>query len=204
MFSCTNSRKEDQALSNIIDSTQKVDSNSGKQSEIIHIDTFLFHPTGYKDISRFYDTTISGIALNDCDKITGLFGDQITLLPDNEDDFPRIEIVNKDSSQMLTMYMHNGNASCYFSVYQVEYMHSDYKFAQNPFKLSKGKFVSGRGIALGMTMSELKKIFGEPNEMVVEERLNKLSYQEYDGLYFSDYYFQKNRLVKFRFGYEYP
>jgi hypothetical protein len=167
------------------------------------VDTFINHPTGYKDISKFQDTTINGIKFNDCDTIDKLFGDKFELLPDI-DDLPAIQILNADKTQLLTMYMWNGSAKCDFSQFQVEYASKRKKYYQAPFTLDTKSFFSGRNIYLGVAASELKKRIGQPNEVRTENGIQILSYQEYNNLYFGDYYFRDGKLIKFRFGEEYP
>lgn len=166
-------------------------------------DTIILHPDGYKNISGFYDSSINGIEFNDCDTITRLFGDSFKLLPDN-DDLPSLQIINKSKTQLLTMYMWNGNAECDFSQYQVEYCLATLKFLQKPFILPSEKFITSRDICLGITISALKKRIGEPSLIEKDNELIVYSYQQFDDLYFADYYFKNDTLVKFRFGNEYP
>jgi hypothetical protein len=186
-----------------IDKTAGVDTTVRKKSGPPLPDTFILHPTGFKDISKFRDTTINGIRFDDCDTITELFGNNFKLLPDI-DDLPALQILNSDKTQLLTMYMWNGNAKCDFSQYQIEYNRGTIKFIQKPFVLDTKSFISVRKISLGITQNELKAKIGQPNEIKIESGLTILSFQEYSDLYFADYYFKGNRLIKFRFGEEYP
>lgn len=191
-------------------------SNKEEKSSIdtvAHIDTFntavpvqdtrILNPTGYKEISLFYDTTINNIKFNDCDTIEKLFGKNYKLLPDI-DDLPSIQIFNYDKSQLLTMYMWNGSSKCDFSQFQVEYTLTNTRYLQKPFKLDIDNFKSGKNIYLGITSSQLTSKIGKPNEQRQEDGLSILSYQQYNDLYFADYYFKGNKLIKFRFGNEYP
>ncbi|MFT3748368.1 MAG: hypothetical protein QM768_08635 [Agriterribacter sp.] len=203
-FSCnSNSGGKEKSLSDI---THDIDSPALKKTAVdddLNPDTYILHPSGYENISAFFDTAVNGIRLNDCDTIEKLFGDKYELLPDT-DDLPAIQIFNEDKSQLLTMYMFNGSSKCDFSQFQVEYIFRNSKYLQTPFKLGIDIFKSGKGIYLKMTTSQLISKLGKPNEIRNERGCKVLSYQEYKGLYFADYYFKNNKLVKFRYGYEYP
>jgi hypothetical protein len=206
LVACSNhSHKTDTATASDSGNTLAIDTIgvSKKTGSLDSVPPYINHPTGYKDISKFEDNAINGIRLNDCDTITKLFGENIKLLPDI-DDLPSLQILNMNKSQMLTMYMWNGSARCDFSQYQVEYAPVKHKFIQRPFILNVESFISGRNITLGMTQKELKMKIGEPNETSSENGDSILSYQEYNNLYFGDYYFRKGKLIKFRFGNEYP
>ena len=193
----------DKEIKSNTDTLTKIDTTLKKTGSDDSQDVYILHPTGVKDISRFYDTTINDIKLNDCDTIKKLFGDNYNLLPDI-DDFPAIQVFNRNESQLLTMYMHNGSWKCDFSQYQVEYTPAKIKFIQKPFKLELDSFKSGNNLYLGMNLSQLKSKIGEPNETRKEDGYTIFSYQQYNDLYFADYYFKKDKLLKFRFGFEYP
>lgn len=200
-FSCKSDDGEKEK--SLGDTIPYVDTLLLKKTLVSDPDIFIMHPTGYKDISTFLDSTINGIAFNDCDTIRKLFGDTYELLPDI-DDLPGIQIFNKDQSQLLTMYMFNGSSKCDFSQFQVEYAYSKARYLQKPFNLKIHFFKSGKGIYLGMTSAQLISMFGKANEIKQEKGFEILSYQQYNGLYFGDYYFKNKKLVKYRFGDEYP
>jgi hypothetical protein len=203
-FSCNNKRKSsDEEIQLVIDTASYVDTISKINVSAAIPDTFILHPIGYKDISQFYDTTINGIKLNDCDTIVKLFGDHYKLLPDI-DDLPSIQILNNKESQLLTMYMWNGSSKCDFSQFKVEYTTTNPKYLQKPFKLHLDNFKSGKTVYLGITSNQLKSRLGKPNEVRNEKGLTIFSYQQYNDLYFADYYFKDDKLIKFRYGNEYP
>ncbi len=180
-----------------------VDTTSKKNVAGISGDTFILHPSGYVDIFQFKDTTINGIKLNDCDTIEKLFGYNYSLLPDIGN-LPSIQILNKSESQLLTMYMWNGNTKCDFSQFQIEFTSTNPKYLQKPFKLNLDNFKFGKTIYLGINSDELKSKIGEPNEIRKEKGLTIFSYQQYNDLYFADYYFKTDKLIKFRYGNKYP
>lgn len=204
MFSCA--EEKDSSTENVklsTDTIQNVDSVPKKVSKSIELSSSVMHPKGYKNVSTFYDTTINNIRLNDCDTIIKLFGDKYKL-SDNMPEFPNIQIINSNQSQLLTMYMMYGSSKCDFSQFQIEYAPNSREKLLKSFKLDLINFISGKGIHLGMSVSQLKLKLGEPSETKQAKRQTILSYQEYNGLYFADYYFKKDRLIKFRYGYEYP
>ena len=203
-FSCNDKRNSsDKEIKSLIDTASHIDTTSKKNVSAAIGDTFILHPTGYKDISQFYDTTINGIKFNDCDTIENMFGDTYKLLPDI-DDLPSIQILNNKESQLLTMYMWNGNSKCDFSQYQVEFTTTNPKYLQKPYKLRIDNFKSGKTVYLGITFDQLKSKIGKPNEIKKEKGLTIFSYQHYNDLYFADYYFKADKLIKFRYGNEYP
>lgn len=203
-FSCIDKKNSsDKEIKSLIDTASHIDTTSKKNVSAAIYDTFILHPTGYKDISQFYDTTINGIKLNDCDTIEKLFGDNYKLLPDI-DDLPSIQILNNKQSQLLTMYMWNGSSNCDFSQFQVEYITTNPKYLQKPFKLRLDNFKSGKTVYLGITSDQLRSRIGKPNEVRNEKGLTIFSYQQYNDLYFADYYFKADKLIKFRYGNEYP
>ena len=203
-FSCNyNKNSSDKGINSSIDKVSLVDTTSKINIPAIILDTFILHPTGYADISQFNDTTINGIKLNDCDTIEKLFGDNYILLPDI-DDLPSIQILNNKESQLLTMYMWNGSSKCDFSQFQVELTSTNKKYLQKPFKLTLNNFKSGKTIYLGITSDQLKSKIGKPNEIRKEKGLIIFSYQQFNDLYFADYYFKTDKLIKFRYGNEYP
>lgn len=203
-FSCIDKKNSsDKEIKSLVDTTSHIDTTSKKNVSAAIVDTFILHPTGYKDISQFYDTTINGIKLNDCDTIKKLFGDKYKLLPDI-DDLPGVQILNNKESQLLTMYMWNGSSKCDFSQFQVEFTTTNPKYLQKPFKLHIDNFKSGKTVYLGITSDQLKAKIGKPTEIRKEKGLMIFSYQQYNDLYFADYYFKADKLIKFRYGNEYP
>ena len=202
LISCNSPRKEDNN-----EKKSKIDTAFFKKDTTDNLslkaDTFILHPKGYKDISKFCDTTINKIEFDNCQKITKMFGDKFELLPDI-DDLPSLEVISNDKTQLLTMFMWNGSAKCHFEQYQVEYLNSKKKFYQKPFSINENTFISGRDIYLGMTQTDLKEKIGIPNETKTEKGVTIYSYQQFNDLYFADYCFKNNKLIKFRFGFEYP
>jgi len=49
-----------------------------------------------------------------------------------------------------------------------------------------------------------EKVELKETEVKKENGLTILIYEEYDNLYFANYYFLNNKLIKFRYGFEYP
>ena len=163
----------------------------------------IIHPNGVKEITRFKDTTINNITFGDCDTIKVLFGSQYDLLPDSQD-LPSIQVFNNEGDQLLTMFMFYGSVKCDFQQYLVEYSSSQDTFYKKPFLLNVEQFKTGRGVYLGQTVEQLKSNIGQPTEVKKENGLTLLIYEEYDNLYFANYYFLNNKLIKFRYGFEYP
>lgn len=163
----------------------------------------IIHPNGAKEITRFKDTTINNITFGDCDTINFLFGKQYDLLPDIQD-LPSNQVLNYKGNQLLTMFMIYGSVKCNFQQYLVEYSTSQDTFYKKPFLLNVEQFKTGRGVYLGQTVEQLQSNLGAPTKVKKENGLTILIYEEYDNLYFANYYFLNNKLIKFRYGFEYP
>lgn len=199
----SNPRQDRFTSTKLPDSLKKADREIQKKDGNSDTSSYFLHPNGSKDISKFYDSALNNIPLENCNAAEKKFGNNINLLPDIED-FPRIEVVNFNKNQLFTLFMHNGNTKCFFSEYQIEYLKPNYKFDQKPFLFQEKSFISSRNISLGMSIKELKTRFGVPNESRMEASCLVLCYQEYNGFYFGDYYFKDGKLFKFRYGFEYP
>jgi len=167
------------------------------------LDQYILHPDGDSTGAAFEDTTINNIGFDDCSTITRLFGDSIRLLPDC-DDLPRIQIKNRNGTELLTMYMWNGSTSCSFQQYQIEAMNEKTLFYSGQYFLDAKSFISGRGVKLGLGETDLVKLLGTPTSVETSGQERVYKYEVLNDLYFGEYHFINGILFKFRFGNEYP
>ncbi|MBK8342738.1 MAG: hypothetical protein IPL12_05025 [Bacteroidetes bacterium] len=205
IYSCKTKNTSESSNDNLFNTESVPNSNNpNTQLEAEHLSPKqIIHPNGAKEITRFKDTTINNIIFGDCDTVKALFGNQYDLLPDNQD-LPSIQVFNNKGDQLLTMFMIYGSVNCDFQQYLVEYSASLDTFYKKPFLLNVEQFKTGRGVYLGQALEQLQSNLGGPTEVKKENGLTILIYEEYDNLYFANYYFLNNKLIKFRYGFEYP
>jgi len=175
--------------------------------EIFSIDTEFVN--SYTNISGFEDNSISGIYYGDEESVYKVLGKDVRMIMDSileldERDFPRIQVITKNKSQLLTCYMYYGDAMNQFRLFRVRYLDPDRKFVKQPYFINDVEFKTGRGIKLGMTKEELTVLFGKPSGNMTDNGLDRITYQEKNGLYYGDYFFNNNKLIKFEFGTIYP
>ncbi|MHB8844235.1 MAG: hypothetical protein ACYC7L_05740 [Nitrospirota bacterium] len=166
------------------------------------------------DIPRQADISVSGIYLSDPDSIRKMLGTSVTPVePDN--DFPIAVVCNSKSTEVLTLVFHYGSYRDSYSEFRVR---SISKRPPNCIDSPKGgnHFITGKGIRLGISKRELINILGSGYSEKKEDHLIILQYktdnvdtsrfiQKYDwSLYYGSYYFSKDKLVKFEFGFIYP
>jgi len=162
---------------------------------------------------QFVDESISGIFFHNSKSTKKVLGkDSWTKLYETKGDLPRMFRYNKDKSEILTLFFHHGGVKNEWAEFQVEKV----KKKSGKIKVLKGidHFISGKGIKLGMKIEQLKKILGEPNkkaENILSYRIEDIKLKKYKILvehnlpiYYGKYHFDKGRLSKFRFGFEYP
>lgn len=198
VLGCVQVDKPSAAIQTAFDSLKK-----NGISDSITSDEYILHPDGDSSGAAFVDTAVNNIRFDDCSTITRLFGDSIHLLPDY-DDLPKIQIKNKNVTELLTMYMWNGSTSCSFQQYQVEAMDKKTLVYSGQYYLDVDRFISGRGVYLGLREADLIRLLGTPMSVDSSTQEKVYKYEVLNDLYFGEYHFKKGVLFKFRFGNEYP
>lgn len=128
---------------------------------------------------------------------------------------PRIEIVNKDRTQVLRLLFDYGGAKNSVDEFELAAIDKSYKLPAKAVVLDVPGFTTSRKIALGMAKAEVVKIFGGAgafkmvsNKGGIEEVLLEIDettdfvkrYNEYK--YFVRCRFRQGILVKYSFGFE--
>lgn len=176
------------------------------------------------------DTSINGLALRSEATLSRFYAAEISLRPGSgSDSYPAAYFYNVSSTQYLAVYHYNGDAASQFSLFEIGYR--DQKKTDTLAKVTAyGFFQTESGIKLGISKKELLKIKGEPLS-ISEKELRQvegapgnaagempcevISYALYDPVsaflkryrmpsYFASYYISNNRVVKLRFGFDYP
>lgn len=159
------------------------------------------------------DLAISGVLLNDPPSAKNPWNITIEL-DDPDNDHPKAYVCNQDKTERLALVFYEGDTANIVSEFKVERVTTRYVDCVLPAQ-PLSRFVTAKGIRLGMLKSELINILGQgygehqqPDETVLSYRID---HQDSDFLlrqnapaYYGQYHFQDNRLVRFAFGFEFP
>lgn len=157
------------------------------------------------------DTVVYEIVLDDVQSSVEKLGQQWKLM-ENYTDMPHQNFVSNDGKQFLTTFFHYGGVKFEYSEFQVSYLCKESIIDT----LNTNTFVSGNGIELGMNRESVGEILGNCYEVDTVNRNEILKYTVDDysnsGLlkrynmpvYYAHYEFKEDKLIRFRFGFEYP
>lgn len=161
------------------------------------------------EVPRAADLSIHGLSLFDLESQRRVLGE---VRFSEKTAMPQARFASDDGTQRMTLVSHPGSVGDVAEV-AVAYGKGDGK------RLPGVKaFVTGKGIRLGMTEAEVTSLLGPPLrarrkdstrtlEYRVEEKPGRASaFLEHYGMpvYYGVYRFAGDRLVAFRFGFEYP
>jgi hypothetical protein len=159
------------------------------------------------------DVSVFNIKLTDSESAIRQVGSGAPLVESN-DDLPHARFVSKDGAEELILYAH-------YAAGPDEYAEAEVRPAGTEAlaleALPTERFLTGRGIALGMSPAEVIARFGtctksrtrngasETIEYVVEKADSEPDLKEFGyETYYAEYEFEKGRLVRYRFGFESP
>jgi hypothetical protein len=153
------------------------------------------------------DISINNVLfLLDRESILNTIGDQLERIIEDENP-ARVLLKNRDGSQYLILYQCYGCNSNSFNEFEVGYLMTGRKY----FKKTKFNFFFASNIKLGITKKRLiflkgtgyKKTNKNGNE-ILEYRItgedNQFLLNYNAPIYIASYYFNNNKLIKFRFG----
>lgn len=156
------------------------------------------------------DTSVSGIILRAENSISRVLGKQIKLPGDATHHF-----YSKNKEQVLSMTVHAGDGSNLVSIFSVKYI-GNYK---PKYRVSNiNSFETEKGIHLGISKNEVinklgKCITADSKKGIAsiyyrlekpQDSKTKLLERQNMPIYYAVYYFKKDTLVEFEFGFEYP
>jgi hypothetical protein len=159
------------------------------------------------------DVEIAGVTLTDSDSAIAVVGSSPKLV-ESEDDLPHARFVSTNGAQELVLFAHYGAV-------EDEYAEAEVRFAGPEALALKDlpieSFKTRRGVELGMSIAQVQALFGtcfksrqktgqdvffeyEIENADRDSELTKFGYP----VYYAEYEFKKDKLVRFRFGFAYP
>ena len=159
------------------------------------------------------DISVSDVYLHDLASQKQVLGANIPF--DHDADIPMAVFSSADGRQFLTVFTHPGGGG-EISEFRVSYSVIKKPLAHRLKKVER--FISGKGIHLGLSRSHVTAILGAPLHQREEGGIVTLEYrlEESDPtaseflahykmpIYYGNYTFKNGRLVEFKFGWEYP
>ncbi len=166
-------------------------------------------------IPPWADLGVNGIYLATPSKVSATFGNLMGSLIESEEDFPYVNCSNKTGTQILKLIFHPGSRRNVFHEFEVGPQRI--KFDEKAIVINSiDEFSTYKGIKLGSSFEEVTDIFGEGYQIL--DKGNEILYL-HDVLgdentefldhfnmpiYYARYHFEKDRLIWFRFGFDYP
>jgi len=172
------------------------------------------HVRAESAIPRQADISVSGIFLSDPESTRKILGTP-PVPAESGDDFPVVQVCNSKVTEVLSLVFHHGDIRDSFNEFRVRNIS---KLPADCITLPKeiDHFVTGKGIYLGMSKKDLIKILGpdftekkEGNRLTVHYKIDdfeRSSFLKKYNLptYYGSYDFERDKLVNFAFGFEYP
>lgn len=159
------------------------------------------------------DLSISGIQLTDVESAVKVVGTSPPLY-DSEDDLPHARFVSTNGAQEMVLFAHYGAVPDEYAEVEVRIAGAEALALKD---LPIESFKTGRGVELGMSSSQVLALFGSC--LKTRQKTRSELFIEYEianadrdpelkdfGLpvYYAEYEFQNDKLVRFRFGFAYP
>jgi hypothetical protein len=159
------------------------------------------------------DLEIAGVKLTDRDSAVAVVGSSPNLV-ESEDDLPHARFVSTNGSQELVLFAHYGATEDEYAEAEVRYAGPEALALKD---LPIDSFKTGRGVELGMSAAQVQALFGTcfksrqktgqdqffEYEIANADRDRELMKFGYP-IYYAEYEFKKDKLVRFRFGFAYP
>ncbi len=159
------------------------------------------------------DLEIAGVKLTDSDSAVAVVGASPKLV-ESEDDLPHARFVSTNGSQELVLFAHYGAVEDEYAEAEVRYAGPEALALKD---LPIESFKTGRGVELGMSVAQVQALFGTcfksrqktgqelffEYEVANADRDRELMAFGYP-IYYAEYEFKKDKLVRFRFGFAYP
>jgi|GEM_PF-5147569 len=165
-------------------------------------------PAGYP---RQADLGVQGIFLSDRRSAENILGKNRTLAAFPDGRF-YLKCMNRDRSEILTLYQHRGAAINTFQEFKVESAFARFEPAEC-FLKDVERFISFRKVKLGMSLKEVIDIFGEDYtvqsvgaelylQYAIDSNLHSKFLQSYqETRYYGRYFFRGGKLREYEFGF---
>jgi len=160
------------------------------------------------------DISVNGIYNGDPESSTRVLGKKITLI-ESRIEFPHVNVLNKDKTEVLVLIFHPGDIRNSFNEFRVRPVAPG--FNEEAFHLEKvDSFKTGKNISLGLNKGKVVSILGYGFQEKVKGNMKILKYviDNFESssflkyynmpIYYGEYEFKNNKLMKFSFGFEYP
>lgn len=158
------------------------------------------------------DTSVFNIILNDRESSIKQVGEKFAPIERRNMDLPYENFCSQDGKQTLTLFFHYGGVKNEFSEFQVKY----YSASDSATIVKTNNFVSSKGIKLGLSKKQVVFIFGNCFMTIKKDKYSETIKYHIDDFnnskflqrfkypsYYAEYEFQADKLVRFRFGFEY-
>jgi hypothetical protein len=159
------------------------------------------------------DLSVYGIRLTDSESAVRQVGTD-AVLSEDEEDLPHARFVSSNGAQELVLFAHPGADTDEYGEVEVRKAGIEALALKD---LPTASFVSGRGVELGMSRADIIGRFGEclkadekngDGETIQYEIGNADRDPDLKGfnypVYYAEYEFGRGKLVRYRFGFEYP
>lgn len=167
------------------------------------------------DLVFIPDTTIGNVLkLRNSASVVGFFDGNIKYQESFDIEEPFVCFLNSDTSEYMIVYHFYGDLQNQFSLFEVAEIEREHKtYTCNYTKYDR--FSTESGIALGMGTEQLILIKGKPHSKLETDKVSVYKYRiskkdttflkRYKmPIYFAEYYFYENSLIRYQFGFEYP
>lgn len=159
------------------------------------------------------DLSVFGIKLKDEESAVKQVGSGPSMIEDSED-LPRARFVSKDGVQELVLFAHYGAPTDEYAEVEVRLAGSE---AMTLNELPTNVFATGLGVELGLTPADIVQRLGqciksrdrdgdiETIQYAIDKADSDDKLKAYGyPTYYAEYEFRRGKLVRFRFGFEYP
>jgi hypothetical protein len=159
------------------------------------------------------DLSISGIQLTDSASAIRVVGESPPLA-ETEDDLPHARFVSTNGAQELVLFAHYGAVLDEYAEVEVRIAGPEALALKD---LPIESFKTGRGVELGMTSAQVLALFG--NCLKSRQKSGSGLFLEYEiadadrddelkgygfPVYYAEYEFKSDKLIRYRFGFAYP
>lgn len=174
------------------------------------------NPAAKQENSFTPDTAVNTLKLADSRNTEKLFGaiwDKMSFEADGQP--PRLEIVNRDSTQVLRLMVNYGGSKDAADQFEVLAVDKHYKFPRKLLRMNIDTFRTSRKITLLLPKDSVVSILGKKYTSSVDKKGNEELFYELDESnsfvkrynqwkYFIECSFRNGVLLDYSFGFEYP
>lgn len=158
------------------------------------------------------DTSVFDIILYDRESSIRQVGEKFAPIEEGMD-MPYENFCTEDKKQTLTLFFHYGGFKNSFAEFQVK----TYSPSDSAALLKTTSFVTNSGIKLGISKIKVVSILGncfktiqnDKSKEIIKYIINDFEHSSFlkrfnMPIYYAEYEFESDKLIRFRFGFEYP